>query len=78
MDKVHKSYAWLRIHAPFALTWQKGGKQPQLLQRKNMRTQHCKSWQVEGETHKCLHPHSGALASRGEKVFKTRYERITV
>lgn len=23
MDKVHKSYAWLKIHALFALTWRR-------------------------------------------------------
>jgi len=75
---LHKSYAWLQIHAPFALTWQEGGKQPRLLQRKNMRTQHCKSWQVEGEHTSASTPILGHLLPQEKNVFKTRYERITV
>lgn len=55
---------------PLPLTWQEGGKQPRLLQRKNMRTQHCKSLQVEGEHTSAFTPTLGHLLPEEKRYLK--------
>lgn len=59
MDKVHKSYAWLKIHALFALTWRRRRETAPAPAEKEHES--CRSWQVEGEHSSAFTPTLGQL-----------------
>lgn len=68
MDKVHKSYAWLKIHAPFALTWQRRRETAPTPAEKEHES--CKSWQVEGEHSSAFTPTLGQLLPEEKRYLK--------